>query len=192
MITYEIKDALYINLTNRCANSCSFCVRNQPEGIGVDLWLRKEPSLEEILGDIKNPENYSEIVFCGYGEPLERLMEVIEICKELKKKGVRIRINTNGQANLIWKRNVVPELKGLVDSVSISLNAKNAEDYVKLCRPEYGEEAYKAVLEFAKECVKYIPEVWLTVVDVISAHDIELCRSIVCSMGAQFRVRHYC
>lgn len=192
MITYEIKDALYINLTNRCANSCSFCVRNQPEGIGFDLWLRKEPSLEEILGDIKDPENYSEVVFCGYGEPLERLMEVIEICRQLKKKGVKIRLNTNGQANLIWKRNVLPELEGLVDSVSISLNAKNAEDYVKLCSPEYGEEAYKAVLEFTKECVKYIPEVCLTVVDVISAHDIELCRSIACSMGAQFKVRHYC
>lgn len=192
MITYEIKDALYINLTNRCANNCSFCVRNHPEGMGFDLWLSKEPSLEEILGDIKDPEKYYEVVFCGYGEPLERLREVIEICRHLKKKGVRVRINTNGQANLLWKRNIVPELKGLVDAISISLNAKSAEDYVELCRPENGKEAYAAVLEFAKECIKYIPEVCLTVVDVISAHDIELCRSIVCSMGAQFRVRHYC
>lgn len=191
MITYEIKDALYINLTNRCANNCSFCVRNQNEGMGFDLWLPKEPSLEEIIGDIKNPESYSEVVFCGYGEPLERLREVVEICKHLKKKGVRTRINTNGQANLIWKRNIVPELKGLVDSISISLNAKSAEDYVKLCRPESGKEAYTAVLEFAKECVKYIPEVFLTVVDVISAYDIELCKSIAYSMGAQFRVRHF-
>lgn len=192
MITYEINNALYLNLTNRCSNNCSFCVRNHPEGIGFDLWLRKEPSLEEIIEDIKNPERYSEVVFCGYGEPLERLREVIEICKYLKRKGVKTRINTNGQANLIWKRNIVPELEGLVDSISISLNAKNAGDYVKLCRPESGEAAYAAVLDFAKECVKYIPEVWLTVVDVISAYDIELCRSIACTMGAQFRVRHYC
>jgi len=192
VITYEINDALYINLTNRCANNCCFCVRNHPEGSGFDLWLHKEPSIEEIIGDIKNPEKYSEVVFCGFGEPLERLREVIEICRYLREKGVRIRINTNGQANLIWKRNIVPELSGLVDSVSISLNAKNAEDYVELCRPDNGGTAYEAVLDFAKECIKYIPEVWLTVVDVISAHDIEICRKIAQNIGASFRVRHYC
>ncbi|KUO69404.1 MAG: radical SAM protein [Clostridia bacterium BRH_c25] len=192
MITYEINDALYINLTNRCANNCSFCVRNHPEVMGFDLWLRKEPSIEEIMADIENPELYSEVVFCGYGEPLERLREVIEICRYLKQKGVRTRVNTNGQANLIWKKNIVPELEGLVDSISISLNAKNAEDYVKLCSPDNGEAAYEAILDFAKECMKCIPEVCITVVDVISAHDIEICRSMADSIGANFRVRHYC
>lgn len=192
MITYEINDALYINLTNRCSNNCWFCVRNHPESMGFDLWLQKEPDLTEIMEEIKNPEKYSEVVFCGFGEPLERHREVIEICKYLKQKGVRTRINTNGQANLIWKRNVVPELNGIVDSISISLNAKNTGDYVKLCRPDNDVAAYEAVLEFAKECVKHIPEVWLTVVDVISAHDIEICRNMAEGMGAHFRVRHYC
>lgn len=192
MITYEINDALYINLTNRCSNNCCFCVRNNPEGLGFDLWLDKEPGVPEIIADMGNPEKYKEIVFCGYGEPLERPAEVVEICRYLKGKGVRTRINTNGQANLIWKRNIVPELAGLVDSISISLNAKNAEDYVRLCKPEYGEEAYGAVLDFARECVKYLPEVWLTVVDVISAHDIEICRNIAENTGARFRARHYC
>lgn len=192
MITYEINDALYINLTNRCSNNCCFCIRNHPEGLGFDLWLQKEPSLPEIMEDLKNLEKYGEVVFCGFGEPLLRLKEVTEVCRYLKEKGVRTRINTNGQANLIWKRNVVPELKGLVDSISISLNAKNAEDYVKLCRPDRGEAAFDAVLDFAKECVKYIPEVWITVVDVISAHDIEVCRNMAESMGARFRARHYC
>lgn len=191
MITYEINDALYINLTNRCANNCIFCIRNHPEGLGVDLWLQKEPDISEIIADIKNPDKYREIVFCGYGEPLERPAEVIEICRYLKGKGARIRINTNGQANLIWKRNIVPELEGLADSISISLNAKNAGDYVRLCRPEYGEAAYEAVLDFARECIKYIPEVWMTAVDIISAHDIELCRGIARGIGARFRVRHY-
>lgn len=192
MITYEINDALYINLTNRCANNCCFCVRNHPEGLGFDLWLHKEPSIEEIIAELEGLDIYSEVVFCGYGEPLERFREVIEICRHIKGKGVRTRINTNGQANLIWKKNIVPELRGLVDSISISLNAKNAKDYVKLCRPDNGEEAYEAVLNFAEECIKYIPEVWLTVVDVISAHDIEICRSIANRIGARFRVRHYC
>jgi TatD family-associated radical SAM protein len=192
MITYEIRDALYINLTNRCTNNCSFCIRKHPEGMGVDLWLRSEPPIEEILADLETPKAYSEVVFCGFGEPLERLKEVIEVCRYLKKKGAQVRINTNGQANLIWGRNIVPELAGLVDSISISLNAANAKDYVQICKPEHGEAAYSAVLEFAQECVKYIPEVCLTVVDVISARDIELCRSIACTMGAEFRVRHYC
>lgn len=192
MITYEINDALYINITNRCANNCSFCIRNHPDSFGFDLWLSKEPSIEEIMGNIKNSEKYSEVVFCGFGEPLERFREVIEICRYLKQKDIRTRVNTNGQANLIWKKNIVPELCGLVDSISISLNAKNAGDYVKLCRPDNGEAAYEAVLDFAKECVKHIPEVWLTVVDVISAYDIEICRGIALGIGANFRVRHYC
>ncbi|MGE5677119.1 MAG: TatD family nuclease-associated radical SAM protein [Pseudomonadota bacterium] len=192
MITYEINDALYINLTNRCTNNCSFCIRSHPESFGYDLWLDKEPDFLELVSDIREPEKYSEVVFCGYGEPLLRPVEVIEVCKYLKKRGARTRINTNGQANLIWKKNIVPELAGLVDCISISLNAKNAEDYIKLCRPEYGAEAYSAVLDFAMECVKYIPEVWLTVVDVISAHDIEICRNIAGHIGANFKVRHYC
>jgi TatD family-associated radical SAM protein len=192
MITYEINDALYINMTNRCPNNCCFCIRNHPEGMGFDLWLQKEPALSEIMEDLKSLEKYSEVVFCGFGEPLERLREVIEICKYLKHKGVKTRINTNGQANLIWNRNVVPELKGLVDSISISLNAKNAEDYVSLCRPDKGAAAFDAILDFSKECVKYIPEVCITVVDVISAHDIEVCRRIADGIGARFRVRHYC
>lgn len=192
MITYQINDALYINLTNRCTNNCWFCIRNHPESMGFDLWLDKEPSLEEIFADMKDLDIYSEVVFCGYGEPLERLREVIEICRYLKEKGVRTRINTNGQANLIWKSNIVPELSGLVDSISISLNAKNAKDYMKLCRPEHGEEAYEAILDFAKEAIQCIPEVWFTVVDVISAHDIEICRGIADSIGVRFRVRHYC
>ncbi|MDD3704608.1 MAG: TatD family nuclease-associated radical SAM protein [Clostridiaceae bacterium] len=192
MITYEINDALYINLTNRCTNNCSFCVRNHPEVFEFDLWLVREPILEEIMADLETPELYDEVVFCGYGEPLERFKEVIEICRHIKQKGVKTRINTNGQANLIWNRNIVPELCGLVDSISISLNAKNAEDYVKLCKPEYGAAAYFSVLDFARECIKFIPEVWITVVDVISAYDIEVCRSIAEDIGAGFRVRHYC
>lgn len=191
MITYMLKDALYINMTNRCSNNCSFCIRNHSEGFGYNLWLQKEPSVEEIIEDIKGHKGYAEVVFCGYGEPLIRLREVIEVAKYLKSRDVRVRINTNGQANLIWRRNVVPELCGLADAVSISLNASGREAYGRLCRPEYGEAAYDAVLEFAKACVGHIPEVRLTVVDVISAREIEACRGIADAVGAQFCVRHY-
>lgn len=192
MITYEINDTLYINITNRCSNNCCFCIRNHPEGMGFDLWLEKEPEPEEVIEGLRNLEKYDEVVFCGFGEPLLRYREVIEICRYLKKNGAKTRINTNGQANLIWNKNVAAELKGFVDSISISLNAKNAKDYVKLCRPDWGEAAYEAVLSFAEECVKHIPEVCLTVVDIISAYDIEMCRKIAESTGASFRIRHYC
>ncbi|MGE5630152.1 MAG: TatD family nuclease-associated radical SAM protein [Caulobacteraceae bacterium] len=191
MITYEIKNSLYINLTNKCTNNCCFCIRNHPEGLGYDLWLEKEPSAGEVTDSIINPAEYEEIVFCGYGEPLVRLREVVEISKHLKKSGARVRINTNGQANLIWGRNVVPEFRGLIDSISISLNAKDAEEYQKICKPDYGESAYASILDFSRECMKYIPEVCLSVVDIIPAYDIEVCRKIAVEIGAGFRVRHY-
>lgn len=190
--TYELGDALYINLTNRCTNNCSFCIRNAPEGVGYDLWLQKEPTAEDIIDEIKDPSRYKEIVFCGYGEPLVKLKEIIETAKHLKKLGTTpLRINTNGHGNLIWGRNIVPELMGLIDAVSISLNAKDSEQYQALCRSDYGEAAYQAVLDFACDSVGHFREVWLTVVDVISARDIELCRKKAEEIGARFRMRHY-
>ncbi len=191
MITYMLKDVLYINLTNQCTNNCSFCIRNHPEGLGFDLWLQKEPSVEEIIEDIKGRENYREVVFCGYGEPLTRYREVIAVARYLKGLDKPVRVNTNGQANLIWGRDIVPELEGYVDSISISLNAADSAEYARLCSPEDGALAYEAVLKFAEACTRHIPEVWLTVVDVISAHQIECCREIAEKMGAKFRVRHY-
>ena len=191
MITYKLGNSLYINLTNRCTNSCSFCIRNDSIGVGYDLWLHKEPSVEEVLEDIKSHDYYDEVVFCGYGEPMTRINELIEISRQLKKNDIRVRINTNGHANLFWGGNVVPALKGLIDSISISLNAKDAHQYNDICSSEYGEAAFGAVLDFTRECVKNVPEVILSVVDVISAHDIEVCRKIAEDMGAKFRIRHY-
>lgn len=190
MYTYQLQDSLYINLTNSCTNNCVFCIRKKPEGIGVDLWLDKEPSGEEIIEEIKDPNLYKEIVFCGYGEPTMRLPQLLQVCRYLKDYDVNIRLNTNGQGNLIWGRNIVPELAEFISSVSISLNAKDMEQYNTLCSPEDKQRSYAAMIDFTKECTQYIPEVCLTVVDVISAYDIELCRKIAHQMGTRFRVRH--
>ena len=190
MYTYELGDALYINLTNKCTNNCVFCIRKKAEGIGVDLWLDREPSGEDVIHDIKDPAKYEEIVFCGYGEPTMRLPQLLQVCKYLKEHNAKIRLNTNGQGNLIWGRNIVPELAEFIDSVSISLNAKDADQYHKLCAPENRLESYDAVIDFAKECRRCIPEVSLTVVDMLSAYDIELCRRIAQNIGTNFRVRH--
>lgn len=187
---YRLGDALYINLTNRCTNCCDFCIRNIHDGMGeYNLWLDKEPTVQEVLEQIGDPTQYSEIVFCGFGEPMIRLEELLEIAREVKRKGGKVRINTNGQANLYHGRNVVPLLKGLVDVISISLNAPTAEQYDAICHSRYGKEAFENILEFARECVKVIPRVVLSVVDVLSPDDIERCRAIAEDIGAQFRVR---
>lgn len=192
MYTYKLGDSLYINLTNLCTNNCSFCIRNKQEGIGFNLWLDKEPSAMDVINEIPNPNIYREIVFCGYGEPTMRLSQILQISRYLRDFNVPIRLNTNGQSNLIWGKNIVPEFEGLIDVVSISLNAKDSKQYQELCQPDAGEYAFASILEFAKECKKYIPEVTFTVVDVISAYDIELCRGIARENDFGFRVRHCC
>jgi TatD family-associated radical SAM protein len=191
MYTYQLQDSLYINLTNRCTNSCVFCIRKKPEGMGVDLWLNREPSGEDVINEIPNPDIYKEIVFCGYGEPTILLPQMLQICKYLKQYKTKIRLNTNGQGNLIWQENIVPELAKYIDAISISLNAKDMKQYNQLCLPENEEQSYDAVIDFATECQKYIPEVCLTVVDIISAYDIEVCRAFAKKLGTNFRVRHH-
>lgn len=189
MIAYKLSDSLYLNVTNRCTNDCCFCLRNiKPSVVGYDLWLDEEPSLEDVIQAIGDPTPYREVVFCGYGEPLTRLELVKKVCEYIKEYGVKTRIDTNGQANLIYKRNIVPELKGLVDGVSISLNAENAEKYNKICRSRFGEKAFDGVIDFARQCVKHIPEVVLTVVALPDVN-VDKCREIAARLGASFRVR---
>jgi len=192
-ICYALGDSLYINLTNRCTNRCTFCVRDKDCGIGdVNLWLEREPTKEEVIEDIKkfNPKKYKEVVFCGYGEPTLRLDVIIEAAHFIKENyNSRIRINTNGHANLVYKRDVTEELAGLIDSVSISLNAKNAKEYNEISVCAYGEEGFYALIDFAKCATKNIPEVVMSVVDVLPKEDIEECKKIAESSGAKLRVR---
>ena len=197
-ITYEYYHSLYVNLTNRCSNACTFCVRNKHDDVnGKDnLWLEREPSLEEIKADFEKRDlsKYESVVFCGYGEPAMRFDDVIVIAKWLKEKqpDLPIRINTNGQANLICKRDVTPEMAGCIDCVSISLNAENPEKYQKLCQSEFGgEAAFSGILDFAARAVKYVPEVVFSVVDIMPEAEIEACRKIAQDCGVKFRVREF-
>lgn len=193
-ITYELEDSLYLNITNRCSNNCTFCVRNSSDGLnGVNLWLEEEPTVDEIMKDIQKREisSYKELVFCGYGEPMMRTNELIELCKKLKEYyPLPIRLNTNGQANLINGKDITPQLNGLVDTISISLNAGNKQDYQALCLSEFGEEAFEEMLKFAAECKKHVPNVVFSVVDVISSEEIQACRQIAEKLDIAFRVRH--
>ncbi|MEG6522093.1 TatD family nuclease-associated radical SAM protein [Desulfotomaculum sp. 1211_IL3151] len=189
ILSYQIGETLYLNVTNRCLNKCAFCIRETPSGIGFNLWLNKEPTIDEVLATVKDPGQYQEIVFCGYGEPLIRLDVVKEVAKKLKEMGAKcIRINTNGQANRYYGHNVAPELVGLVDIMSISLNAQNAAVYTEICKPVDGENAYFAMLEFARKCVGVIPRVILSVVEWPGV-DVGACRAIAEDLGAEFRLR---
>lgn len=196
-ITYELGSSLYVNITNRCSNACAFCVRNKHDTVnGTDnLWLDREPSVDEIKAvfEKRDVSAYDAVVFCGYGEPMMRADVVIEVAKWLKEKysGVKIRINTNGQANMICGEDITPRFEGIIDCVSISLNAENAEKYQKLCKSEYGEAAYDGLLEFARLAKRYVPEVVLSVVDIMKSEEIEQCRKIAENCGVKFRVREF-
>ena len=191
---YDYGGGLYFNLTNRCPCSCTFCVRSKVDSLGSadNLWLEHEPSVAEVIAAIKEIDlnKYTEAVFCGYGEPLVRLDELLEIADYIKEvSALPVRINTNGLANLIHGKDVVSMLKGHVDAVSISLNAPDSRRYVEICRPEQGEAAYQAMLEFARSAVRVLGDVTMSVVDVISEAEIAKCSEIAREIGAKFRVR---
>lgn len=189
---YEYGDNLYINLTNSCCNSCEFCVRNDAETFeGHNLWLTHEPSADEVIEAMGDLSKYDEIVMCGFGEPTDRLFVLLQVAMYAKSADKHVRINTNGLANLVHGRDVTPMLKGLIDVVSISLNAPDAESYDKLCHPSFGEAAYDALLDFAVKCKQYVPRVVLSVVDIMPAEDIEKCRRITERLGVEFRVRRH-
>jgi TatD DNase family protein len=190
-IAYQIRDSLYLNITNRCTNACLFCIRQKTDFIkGHNLRLEREPDFREVVDAVGDPLKYREIVFCGYGEPLLRLDLVKQTAGWLKEKKSWVRINTNGQGNLIAGRNIVPELKGLVDEFSISLNVHDREAYDKICPSRFGSTAYQAVKDFAVECRRAGIKTTVTVMDMPEV-DIEACRTIAKELGVGIRIRHY-
>ena len=195
-ILYKVHNNLYVNLTNRCPCACTFCLRQNMDTVTHDdqtLWLEHEPTVEEVKAEFAKFDlsEYEEVVFCGYGEPTERLDALLEIAKFVKENYQKpIRINTNGLANLIWKRDVTSELKGLVDTISISLNTPNADRYHELVRSKFGDQSFDAMLAFAKEATQYVPHVVLTTVDTTLTKEEEAqCRKICEDLGVIYRIR---
>ncbi len=191
---YEHGGSIYINLTNRCTNNCVFCIRNTEDGVdGYDLWLTHEPSSDEVIKQLEehNIADYREIVFCGYGEPTIRLDVLLAVAGFIKNNypSVKTRINTNGQANLYHKKDITPKFKGLIDKLSVSLNAPNAKKYQKICISDYGEDAFCGLLEFSKHASRHTESVRLTVVDVIGDEEIAECRKIAEENGLELYIR---
>lgn len=189
---YEFENKTYINLTNRCNNACEFCVRNHADGIAEDpLWLDREPNGADVIEQLKTWNISDEVIFCGFGEPTMNLPALLEVAKYLKELGKKTRLNTNGLGNLQQGEDIVPQLKEWIDAVSISLNEATAEKYDAVCHSDFGMDAFAGMLEFARKCVEAGIETKLSVVDVISAEDIEKCRGIAEKVGAELRVRAY-
>jgi TatD DNase family protein len=191
-IVYGLRDSLYLSITNRCTIACVFCGKWRSFMLrDFNLRVKREPAVDEIINAVGSPMMYNEIVFVGWGEPLLRVDVVKEVSRKLKESGAKkIRVDTDGLANLVHKRNILPELQGLVDTISISLNAQDAETYARICPSNYGERAYFAVLDFIKESNNYIPDVIASVVT-IPGVDVEKCREVVENIGVKFRPRVY-
>ncbi|MBR5799443.1 MAG: TIGR04100 family radical SAM protein [Lachnospiraceae bacterium] len=194
-ILYTYKNQVYANITNRCDCSCTFCIRSHGDGVGEaeNLWFQKEPTLQEIKEamDAFDFTGYEELVYCGYGEPtcaLENLLASATYIKE--KHPIKIRLNTNGLANLYHKRNIIPELAKVVDSVSISLNAPTAEKYQEVTRPQFAN-AFPEMLSFAKLAKEAFGHTQLSIVDVLPKEEIEACQKLADELGIYLRIRKY-
>lgn len=194
-IVYDYFGGLYINLTNKCPNACEFCIRNYTDSLGDadSLVLTEDSTVNEVKDELAKWDvaGYDEIVFCGYGEPTERLPELLELAKYIKAKyGKPIRINTNGLADLIWGKETAPMLKGLIDAVSVSMNEADAQKYNELCHPRFGLRSYDAIIKYIKDVQKYVPYVATSVVSsAISRESIEACRAKAADLGVTFKVR---
>lgn len=194
-ILYEVYDNLYVNMTNRCPCACTFCLRETKEEMNHSgsLWLSREPEVEEVIAEFDkyDKNKYREVVFCGFGEPTERLEDMLKVAAFVKENWkLPVRVNTNGLSDLIWKKDTAPMFAGLVDTVSISLNTPNRKVYDQLTRNKFGEEAFDALLAFASHVKQYVNKVVLTTVETtITQEEEDQCRQICDSIGVTYRIR---
>lgn len=194
-ILYTYQNQVYANITNRCDCNCIFCIRTHKDSIGEaeNLWHKGDPGLEEIKKAMDEFDftEYDELVYCGYGEPtcaLETLIASAAYARE--RYGLKIRLNTNGLANLYHGRDVLPELANVVDSMSISLNAPTSERYREITNPSF-DQAFEAMLSFAENAKKQIGQVQFSVVDVLTEEEIAASGKLADEMGILLRVRKY-
>ena len=195
-ILYVYKDKVYLNITNKCPCACTFCIRSKKDAIGdaSNLWLNHNPSFEEVKAaiDVFDFNGYNEIIFCGYGEPTNSFDVLVKTAQYIRSKlGIKIRVNTNGLGSLVNGRDISAELCSNVDSVSISLNCSNKEDYLKTVRPKFGIDSFDEMLDFAKKCRALTENVALSVVDVIGEEEVEKCKKIAEGLNIPLRVRKY-
>ena len=195
-ILYTYKNSVYANLTNKCPCRCTFCIRNSSDSVGDadTLWHKKDPDISQIKEAVDNFDfnGFSELVFCGYGEPTNALDNLLETASYIKEKHpeIKLRLNTNGLGDLVNKKPVAEILSKYIDSVSISLNTCSSEKYNEVCRPIF-DNAYEAMLAFAKDAKKHFKHVQFSIVDTIPQEDIDACQKIADNLGIYLRIRKY-
>lgn len=195
VILYEVHNNLYVNMTNKCPCACTFCLRQTRDEMNHSgsLWLEREPEVEEVIEAFGQFEmsKYGELVFCGFGEPTERLDDLLRVAAYAKEHfGIAIRVNTNGLSDLINEKDTAPMFEGLVDTISISLNTPDPEEYLKLTRSRFGIQSHTAMLRFAGNVSKYVPRVVLTTVETtITKEEEERCQRICENLGVTYRIR---
>lgn len=189
-ISYRIEDNLYLNITDRCTLACEFCPKTQgrPRVHDFDLTLAHRPEIDEILAAIGDPSQYREIVFCGFGEPTLRLKVLLQVAHWVKARGGHVRVNTDGLANLVHKRNTLPELGRCVDALSVSLNAQDAAIYDRHCAPAL-TGSFDAMLDFLALAPRYVDQVTATAIDGLPGVDIAACQALAAARGVAFRRR---
>lgn len=189
-VSYQIDNSLYLSITDRCTLECAFCPKTQGDMSvkGYDLTFDHRPTAEEIISAVDDPAQYDQVVFCGYGEPTMRLNVLLQVARDIKARGGRVRVNTDGLSNLVHKHDTLPELGTCVDALSVSLNAQNHELYDRHCRPNL-PGSYEAMLAFLRDAPKYIEEVTATAIDGLEGVDIEACEAIARELGVKFRRR---
>lgn len=192
---YLLDGKAYVNLTNKCDNACEFCIRNSGDGVAdTPLWLDTEPTADDVeraFDGLRPQLESDEVVFCGFGEPTAALDVLIESARRIKAKGYKTRLNTNGLGSLAAGRNIAPELAGVMDVVSVSLNNSNAEKYLAVTHSAYGLKAFDAVVDFAKACKAAGTDTVFTVVDTIGKTDVAECAALSAALGIPLRVRGY-
>ena len=194
-ILYKVYNNLYVNLTNRCTCNCTFCLRQTRDEMNHSgsLWLDREPTVEEIKAAFleKDMSEYEEVVFCGFGEPTMRLEDLLVLATWVKETyHMPTRVNTNGLANLYFKKDVTPEFEGKIDTVSISLNTPNADRYHELTQNIFGDKAFDGMLDFADKVKKYVPNVVMTTVETTLTKEEEAeCQAICDKLGITYRIR---
>jgi TatD family-associated radical SAM protein len=189
-LSYQIGDRLYLNITDRCTLECRFCpkTQNRPKVRGYDLTLGERPTVEQVIASVGDPARYAEVVFCGFGEPTLRLKVLLEVARWVKSRGGRVRVNTDGLANLVHKDDTLPLLGECVDAISVSMNAQNAAVYEEHCQPAR-PGSYQKMLDFLRAAPRHIPEVTATAIRGLPGVDIDACERLAEQLGVAFRAR---
>lgn len=189
-LVYDIRHSRYLNITGRCTLRCQFCPKHNgsKQVHQYQLALDHQPSAAEIIPQLGDVSQFDEYVFCGYGEPTLNLPTLLTLAHEIKRRGGRVRVNTDGLGNLFHRRNILPELANCVDALSISLNANNQLLYQRHCQPRL-KGAWEAVNQFMAEAPHYIANVQVSAIDGLEGVDIAACQQLVERAGCQFKHR---